>query len=151
MDYLLNPPHASWWTSVYNHSVWFPPSPRRYVREVFPHTALREQSSDKLPFACPHSYRQASWMFHCVASPSGQSPHHSALCVTPFKSQSFPPKMFCCIFIISIMIVSDSLPRQCRFVSLSALSPTVPAVGWSFPVRGRVSQVALISFGTCHL
>jgi len=34
------------------------------VREVFPHTALREQSSGKLPFICRHSYRQVSRTLH---------------------------------------------------------------------------------------
>jgi hypothetical protein len=67
--------------------------------------------------------------------------------VALFKPLPFPPKMFCSIFIISTMTASDSLSRQCCFVSLSTLSPA----GLLRPAERRVSQVALMSFGACRL
>jgi hypothetical protein len=66
--------------------------------------------------------------------------------VTLFKSLPFPPKMLYYIFIHGTMTVSDSLPRQYCFVSLSVLSPVC-----HWQTKARVSQVALMSFGTCHL
>ena len=99
-----------------------------------------------------YSHLQASWAFYlrCYPFMGNRCTLFNPL-VTMFKSPPFPPDMFYCISIISTMAVSDSLPRQCCFVSLSTLSPTVSDLRRSFPVGGRVSQVALMSFGTCHL
>ena len=66
--------------------------------------------------------------------------------ITLFKSRPFPPKMLYSISIHSTMIVSDSLPRQYCFVSLSVLSPDHLR-----RAEARVSQVVLMSFGTCRL